>query len=100
MTTTEVYRRPETVPIWVYTEDWASAVADPSEGIKLTLYDSAEAVKVNNLALTRDAAGKYVYYYKLEATDADGLWRYDWTAVDGVGDEAKTQIGSGTFTVV
>lgn len=97
---TEVYRRGETVPIWVYVEDWASAFTNPSEGIRVTAYDSAGVKKVDNQLMSIDEAGKQVYYYDSEVTDEAGLWRYNWTAVDGVGDGAKTQIGGGSFTLI
>ena len=83
------------VRAFVYDED--GALVDPTS-IKLTLADSAGAVKVDNLAMTTSGeTGIYDYYYTTLVDCAEGWWNGEVWTVDGTGESAKTS--SATFSV-
>ncbi len=74
MSNTQVYQRGEVVPIWAENRNSAGDLADPSAGIKVTLRDPddvlAEEVDgddIDEVAMTKSATGKYVYYYYSDA---------------------------------
>ena len=85
--------------IWVraFVYDSAGALVDPTTSIKLTLVDSAAAVKVDALAMTKSTTGIYDYYYTTLVACAEGWWNGEVWVVDGSGETAKTS--SGEFSV-
>ena len=91
------FQRPETVPIWAEVKDWDGNYVDPSEGVTLTLYDPKDTKKVDGLAMTKSATGKYVYHYASQADDEVGWWRGRGLAQDGAGAGAKITIKVGGF---
>jgi len=92
------FQRGETIPVWVEVQDWDDAYVDPT-AVKVTIIDSKGVVKVNAAAMTKDAIGKYVYYYNSVATDETGWWRASADIIDGVGAGAKVTITPGGFNL-
>ena len=81
--------------IWVraFVYDKDGALVDPTTSIKLTLVDSAAAVKVDALAMTKAEVGIYDYYYTTLVDCAEGWWQGEVWVVDGSGATAKTSYG-------
>lgn len=74
MSNTQVYQRGEVVPIWAENRDSDGTLADPSAGIKVTLKDSddvlgeeTDGTDIDEVAMSKSATGKYVYYYYSDA---------------------------------
>lgn len=100
----QVFQRGETVPIWAENRNWAGVLTDPTAGIKITLYKpdgvlakDYDDTDITDKPMTKDADGKYVFYYKSATANPIGWWRYFCKAVDGTGDAAKTVISYGSF---
>ncbi|MBA7499062.1 hypothetical protein ES704_01801 [subsurface metagenome] len=98
--TTQVFQRPETVPIWTEWKTWAGALHDPTHGVTLLyLIDPKGITRVENQPMAKDPlnpeTGKYVYYYDSSPKDTPpvddepGWWRYKAISQDGVGGDAK-----------
>lgn len=58
--------------------------ADPTT-TTLKLVDSAGVVKVNDLDMTKNAAGDYYYDYTIPSTGNIGTWEYNVTATGSAG---------------
>lgn len=112
--TTQIFQRPETIPIWAENKNWAGVLTDPlPAGIKITLYkpDGTLAKDYDDTDIDDKPMGKeiipregiYVFYYSSKAKgdppvdDPIGWWHYFCKAVDGTGDAAKTVITYGGF---
>lgn len=74
MSNTQVFQRGEVVPIWAENRDSDGDLADPDSGIKVTLKDSddvlgeeSDGTDIDEVAMTKSATGKYVYYYYSDA---------------------------------
>ena len=74
-TTTEVFQRGETVPIWAETKDATGDYFNPTPaGIKVTLKDpdgvlakDYDETDIDDKPMAQTSAGKYVFYYNSEA---------------------------------
>lgn len=74
-TTTEVFQRGETVPLWAETKNAAGVHFNPTPGgIKVTLRDpdgvlakDVEGTDIDNTAMVQSSTGKFVYYYNSKA---------------------------------
>lgn len=112
-TSTEVFQRGETVPIWSETKNAAGEHFNPSAGIKVTLKKpdgtiakDADGVDIEDTAMTQTSTGKFVYYFDSSAkgdplvNEPLGWWHYSCKAVDGTEDEVKTVITHGSFKLV
>ena len=112
MSTTTVFQRPETVPIFAENCNWLRVFIDPTAGIKITIYKpdgtlakDYDDTDIDDKPMTKDAVGKYVFYYSSKpkgtppVDDPTGWWRYSCKAVDGTGDAAKTVITNGGFSL-
>lgn len=99
MPTTEVFYREGTIEIWAYFQRPVGTYVTPNQGVKITVKDAIDVVKVNALAMTESATGKFVYYYT-PAVDAErGNWHYKCLGQDGVGADAKYGKVFGSFEV-
>lgn len=104
---TRNFQRSETVPIWSETENPAGELFNPTPGgIKVTLKKpdgtlakDADENDIDDTAMVQADIGKFVYYYKSNATDPVGWWRYFCKAVDGTGDGEKRVITHGGFAL-
>ena len=52
---------------------------------------------LGGLSMTKDAVGKYVYYYYSADADPVGWWHYSCKATDGTGEEVKSVKTPGGF---
>ena len=94
----EFYERGSTIPIWSFnTQD--GAATSPSEGVKVTITDSAGTEQVTSTAMTEDETGDFVYYYTTTSSSAVGTWYYSCLSQDGTGATAKYLKKSGSFIV-
>ncbi|MBA7473844.1 hypothetical protein ES707_09189 [subsurface metagenome] len=74
-TTTEVFQRGETVPIWAETKNAIGEHFNPTPaGIKVTLRDPErvlakdyDGTDIDNKTMAQTSTGKYVFYYNSEA---------------------------------
>ncbi len=74
-TTTQVFQRGETVPIWSETRNPAGELFNPTPGgIKVTLRDpdgalakDVEGTDIDNTAMVQSSTGKFVFYYNSKA---------------------------------
>jgi len=112
-TTTEVFQRGETVPLWAETKNAAGEYFNPTPaGIKVTLKKpdgtiakDAAGDDIEDTAMVQTSTGKFVYYYDSSAKgdpavdEPLGWWHYSCKAVDGAGAEAKTVITHGSFEI-
>lgn len=87
----------ETVGIWCHIKDWEGVATSPDNGVKMTLTNPEGTVKVNNLAMTPNATGEFVYYYNSASDDVKGWWHYSCKSQDGTGAEVKYVITEGSF---
>lgn len=94
--TTNVFQRPETVPIHAENKNWLGEYTDPSQGVKIDIYHRGTKV-VSGQAMEREDTGKYVYYYNTSDSSPTGWYYYTCTAIDGGGAGAKTVITDGSF---
>jgi hypothetical protein len=95
--TQTVFQAGETVPIHADIKDWLGAYIDPSNGIKITLYDPSGTAIVTDGVMTQDVSGKYVYYYATTVASTKGTWSYVVTAQDGSGVGVKYTVAKGSF---
>ena len=96
----QVFHNGATVGVWVYVEDWEGVPTTPDNGIKVTITDPDEVVKVNAQAMTPQEAGVLYYHYTLSADAAKGWgWTVTCKAQDGTGGSAKYTIESCGFKV-
>jgi len=73
----------ETIICSIEVKDDAGAYKDPATSMTITITDPSYVVVVNNLAMTKDAVGKYHYDYNSPSTaEAGGYW-VKYTAIDG-----------------
>ena len=72
----------ETVICSLEVKDDNGDYKDPSTSMKITITDKFNVVKVNNVAMTKDAIGKY--HYDCQTTDyVDGKYVIKYVATDG-----------------
>jgi len=95
--TTEVYQRPETVPIHCEDKNWQGTYIDPSHGITIDIFKPDGTKVVDGQNMEKVATGKYVYYHNTSTDDPAGWYSYSCKAVDGSGDTARTVIVNGSF---
>jgi len=88
-----------TVRTTAYVYDDADELVDPTTSIKVSIWDSDGAVKVDDVAMTKVSTGVYEHYYNTSSSSTRGDWRGQVVVIDGTGDEAKTSIGAFGFKV-
>jgi hypothetical protein len=99
MPTTEVFYREGTIEIWVYFQRPVGTYVSPDQGVKITIKDATDVVKVDAVAMTASATGKFVYYYTPAADAERGNWHYKALGQDGTGASAKYGKVFGSFEV-
>ena len=72
----------ETVIASCEVKDDDGAYKDPATSMKIRITDKFDAVKVNNIDMTKDAIGKYHYDCQTEGY-VDGKYTIQYTATDG-----------------
>lgn len=87
-----VYQCGETVPVWAEVKNWAGAFVNPSQGVKVTIYNPSGVKKATDEAMTESETGKYVFNYASQVEDEKGWWRTDGIATDGAGEGEKYTI--------
>lgn len=92
-----VFQAGETVPIHGDVKNWLGAYVDPSNGLKVTLYDPAGTAILTDAVMTQEITGKYAYYYNTTVASMKGTWSYTVTAQDGSGALAKITVAKGSF---
>jgi hypothetical protein len=53
---TEVFQRPETIPIWAETKTWAGVYDNPNQGIQITITDPDGVVKAGIIFVVSSAS--------------------------------------------
>jgi len=78
------FERSETVRLRAEVRDPEdNALFDPVTSMKITIKDSAGALKADDLDMTKESQGVYRYYYDLLEADALGIWQVAYHATDG-----------------
>ena len=78
-----VFQRGETVVLSLEIKDSAGSYVDPASVPTVKVTDPGGSVVVNDIAMTKDAVGKYHYDYTSAGTAAVGPYNVRYKAVDG-----------------
>ena len=78
-----VFQRGETVVLSLEVKDSAGSYVDPASVPTVKVTDPTGSVVVNDLAMTKDAVGKYHYDYTSAGEAAVGPYNVRYKAVDG-----------------
>jgi hypothetical protein len=103
MTIKRNWQRPETVPIWAEVK-LGGVLTDPTGDVLLTLVHvdtstrpPTETTILDEVVMTKDATGMYIYYWTSEEDSEVGWYRTKVQAQDGIGDDAIITIEYGGF---
>ena len=75
----------ETIDFRIEIRNKEGVLVNPTTSITISIWDSANSLKINVFAMTQDdgLTGKYHYYYTTPATGPTGEWRVTYTATSG-----------------
>jgi uncharacterized protein YfaS (alpha-2-macroglobulin family) len=77
------YKKGETVTVNYTVRDTSGVLADPSNGCTCKITNPKGSVQVNDLAMTKDSTGVYVFRYTPTSSNVTGLWWVKATATHG-----------------
>jgi len=96
--TERAFQIDETVPMKAEIKV-AGTLHDPTESILVTLWDKDGTVVFTDQAATKEATGKYVYFWNPTTGAKKGEYVYRYFTQDGSGAGAKKTIVYKTFTL-